>query len=140
MKLSKGQQNGDHMLNIGIKRTETVEVCNENTAQSVGSGFLPVFATPAMAALMEKTAALAVQEYLAEGEGTVGISLNIRHLAATPVGMTVTCEAELIEIDRKRLVFSLKVSDGVDVIGDGTHERFIISNEKFLAKANGKRS
>ena len=128
------------MLNIGIKRTETVEVCNENTAQSVGSGFLPVFATPAMAALMEKTAALAVQEHLAEGEGTVGISLNIRHLAATPVGMTVTCEAELIEIDRKRLVFSLHVSDGVDVIGDGTHERFIISNEKFLAKANGKRS
>ena len=128
------------MLNIGLKRTETVEVCDENTAKSVGSGFLPVFATPAMAALMEKTAALAVQEHLAEGEGTVGISLNIRHLAATPVGMTVTCEAELIEIDRKRLVFSLKVSDGVDVIGDGTHERFIISNEKFLAKANGKRS
>ena len=126
------------MINIGLKRTENVEVCNENTAQSVGSGFLPVFATPAMAALMEKTAALAVQEHLAEGEGTVGISLNIRHLAATPVGMTVTCEAELIEIDRKRLVFSLKVSDGVDVIGDGTHERFIINNEKFLAKANAK--
>ncbi len=126
------------MLNIGIKRTETVTVCDENTAKSVGSGFLPVFATPAMAALMEKTAALAVQDQLGEGEGTVGISLNIRHLAATPIGMTVTCEAELIEIDRKRLVFSLKVTDGVDVIGDGTHERFIINNEKFLAKANAK--
>ena len=126
------------MLNIGLKRTESVTVCEENTAKRVGSGFLPVFATPAMAALMEKTAALAVQEHLCEGEGTVGISLNIRHLAATPIGMTVTCEAELIEIDRKRLVFSLKVTDGVDVIGDGTHERFIINNEKFLAKANGK--
>ena len=83
------------MLNIGIKRTETVTVCDENTAKSVGSGFLPVFATPAMAALMEKTAALAVQEHLADGEGTVGISLNIRHLAATPIGMTVTSEAAM---------------------------------------------
>ncbi|MBR2473403.1 MAG: hypothetical protein IKB51_00035 [Clostridia bacterium] len=64
--------------------------------------------------------------------------LNIRHLAATPIGLTVTCESELIEIDRKRLVFSLKVIDGKDVIGDGTHERFIINNEKFMIKATSK--
>ena len=127
------------MLNVGIKGTESVLVTEENTAASVGSGMLAVFATPAMAALMEKTAALSVQNELGEGEGTVGISLNIRHLAATPVGLTVTCESELIEIDRKRLVFSLKVSDGKDVIGDGTHERFIINNEKFMAKANAKK-
>jgi predicted thioesterase len=127
------------MLNVGIKGTQSVLVTEENTAASVGSGMLAVFATPAMAALMEKTAALSVQNELGEGEGTVGISLNIRHLAATPVGLTVTCESELIEIDRKRLVFSLKVSDGKDVIGDGTHERFIINNEKFMAKANAKK-
>ena len=127
------------MLNVGIKGTQSVLVTEENTAASVGSGMLAVFATPAMAALMEKTAALSVQGELGEGEGTVGISLNIRHLAATPVGLTVTCESELIEIDRKRLVFSLKVSDGKDVIGDGTHERFIINNEKFMAKANAKK-
>ena len=127
------------MLNVGIKGTESVLVTEENTAASVGSGMLAVFATPAMAALMEKTAALSVQNELGEGEGTVGISLNIRHLAATPVGLTVTCESELIEIDRKRLVFSLKVSDGKDVIGDGTHERFIINNENFMAKANAKK-
>ena len=126
-------------MNIGIKGVQSVTVTEENTAKKVGSGMLPVFATPAMAALMEKTAALSVAPYLGEGEGTVGISLNIRHLAAPPVGLTVTCESELIEIDRKRLVFSLKVSDGVDVIGDGTHERFIINNEKFMTKAEAKK-
>ena len=124
-------------MNIGIKGVQSVTVTEENTAKKVGSGMLPVFATPAMAALMEKTAALSVAPYLGEGEGTVGISLNIRHLAATPVGLTVTCESELTEIDRKRLVFSLKVSDGVDVIGDGTHERFIINEKKFKEKLFG---
>lgn len=127
-------------MEIGIKGLQSVIVTEENTARSVGSGSLPVFATPAMAALMEKTAAKSVEPYLAEGEGTVGISLNIRHLAATPVGLTVECESELIEIDRKRLVFKLKVSDGVDLIGDGTHERFIINNDKFMAKAEAKKS
>jgi predicted thioesterase len=127
------------MLEIGIKGKQTVTVTAENTAKNVGSGMLDVFATPSMAALMEKTAALSVAPMLGEGEGTVGISLNIRHLAATPIGLEVTCESELIEIDRKRLVFSLKVSDGVDLIGDGTHERFIINNEKFMAKAESKK-
>ncbi len=127
------------MLEIGIKGQNEVLVTEQNTAKSVGSGMLPVFATPAMAALMEKTASESVQAHLGDGEGTVGISLNIRHLAATPVGLTVKCESELIEIDRKRLVFSLKVSDGVDIIGDGTHERFIINNEKFMQKAESKK-
>ena len=126
------------MLTVGIKGKQSVEVVEANTAKSVGSGLLPVFATPAMAALMEKTASESVAEYLGEGEGTVGISLNIRHLAATPIGMTVTCESELVEIDRKRLVFALKVSDGKDIIGDGTHERFVINNERFMEKAKAK--
>ena len=126
------------MLTVGIKGIQSVKVTEENTAKSIGSGLLPVFATPAMAALMEKTASESIASQLGEGEGTVGISLNIRHLAATPIGLTVTCESELIEIDRKRLVFSLKVIDGKDVIGDGTHERFIINNEKFMIKATSK--
>ena len=126
------------MLTVGIKGKQSVEVVEANTAKNVGSGLLPVFATPAMAALMEKTASESVAEYLGEGEGTVGISLNIRHLAATPIGMTVTCESELVEIDRKRLVFTLKVSDGKDIIGDGTHERFVINNERFMEKAKAK--
>lgn len=128
------------MLTVGIKGKDSVIVTENNTAKSVGSGMLAVFATPAMAALMEKTASESVAAYLADGEGTVGISLNIHHLAATPIGMTVTCESELVEIDRKRLVFTLKVSDGVDVIGDGTHERFIINNEKFMLKAESKKA
>ena len=128
------------MITVGIKGKEEIVVTAENTAKVVGSGELEVFATPAMATLMEKTAYKSVAPYLEEGQGTVGTSLNIRHLAATPVGMTVTCESELIEIDRKRLVFSLKVSDGVDIIGDGTHERFIISNEKFMSRAESKKT
>jgi predicted thioesterase len=128
------------MITVGIKGKEEIVVTAENTAKVVGSGELEVFATPAMATLMEKTAYKSVAPYLEEGQGTVGTSLNIRHLAATPVGMTVTCESELIEIDRKRLVFSLKVSDGVDIIGDGTHERFIISNEKFMSRAGSKKT
>ena len=127
------------MLEVGIKGVEKITVCAENTAKNVGSGELEVFATPAMATLMEKTAYKSVAPYLEEGQGTVGTSLNIRHLAATPIGLMVTCESELIEIDRKRLVFSLKVSDGVDIIGDGTHERFIISNEKFMSRAESKK-
>lgn len=127
------------MLKVGIKGYAEAQVTNENTARTVGSGFLPVFATPMMAALMEKTAAKSVQGELGDGEGTVGTSLNIRHLAATPVGMTVKCESELVEIDRRRLVFTLKVTDGVDIIGDGTHERFIINNEKFMAKTEAKK-
>ncbi len=126
------------MVTVGIKGKETVLVTNENTAKSVGSGALDVFATPAMIALMEKTACQSVAPYLDAGYGTVGISVNIRHLSATPVGMTVTCESELIHIDRKRLVFSLKVTDGVDVIGDGTHDRFIINNERFMEKVQTK--
>lgn len=128
------------MVELGIKGNGKVTVTAENTAKSMGSGELEVFATPAMVALMEKTACESVAPYLEKGQGTVGISLNIRHLAPTPLGVAVTCESELVEIDRKRLIFSLKVSDGFDVIGDGTHERFIIDNEKFTAKANLKKS
>lgn len=125
-------------MNIGIKGKISISVTDENTAAALGSGTLRVFSTPAMIALMEKTAWESVSPYLSEGESTVGISLDVKHLAATPVGDTVTCESELIEIDRRRLVFSLKVTDSVDVIGEGRHERFIVLNEKFMAKAESK--
>lgn len=125
-------------MEIGIKGKIAIKVTDENTAAALGSGTLRVFSTPAMIALMEKTAWESVAPYLAEGESTVGISLNVKHLAATPVGDTVTCESELAEIDRRRLVFTLKVTDSTDVIGEGTHERFIVSNEKFIAKAEAK--
>ncbi len=123
------------MLETGIKGLQTVTVTKENSAKEMGSGTLDVFATPAMIALMEKTAWSSVAPFLEEGQGTVGIKLEISHDAPTPVGMTVTCESELIKIDGRRLVFSVTANDGKDIIGKGTHERFIIDEEKFQKKA-----
>lgn len=128
------------MLTIGIKGTQTVTVSNENTAAAMGSGTLAVFATPSMIALMEKTAYLSVQNVLDEGCGSVGTYLNVKHLAATPVGMTVRCESELVEVDNRRLVFTVKAYDEAGLIGEGTHERFIVQNEKFLTKTNAKKA
>ena len=123
------------MLKTGIKGTQTVIVTEENTAKTMGSGTLDVFATPAMIALMEKTAWTSIAPYLEEGEGSVGIKLEISHDAPTPLGMTITCESELVEVDGRRLVFSVTANDGKDTIGKGTHERFLIDEEKFQKKA-----
>ena len=79
-----------------------------------------------------------VESALEEGTGTVGTLIDVKHTAATPVGMEVTCETTLVEVDRKRLVFTVKAYDAAGVIGEGTHERFIINNEKFLEKAQAK--
>ena len=96
------------MLEAGIKGRQEVMVTDENSAAAVGSGLLPVFATPAMVALMEKTAWMSVAPYLNDGEGTVGTKLEIAHNAATPVGMQVWCESELVEVDGRRLVFKVE--------------------------------
>lgn len=126
------------MLETGIKGKEELTVTEEITAKVVGSGGLEVFATPMMIALSEKTALTSIMPYLEEGQSTVGTKVDIAHIAATPVGMKVTCETELIEIDRRRLVFSVNVYDEVEKIAEGTHERFIVDNEKFISKAYGK--
>ena len=126
------------MLEVGIKGKDTVQVVYENTAVAVGSGVLEVFATPMMIALMEKTACNSVIPYLDEGDGSVGTELNVKHVAATPIGMTVTCESELIEVEGRRLVFKVEAYDEVGLIGKGTHERFIVNNEKFQNKADNK--
>lgn len=129
---------GGYMLQVGVKGTKEVIVTKELSAQSVGSGLLPVYATPSMIALMENTAFESVAEYLEEGCGTVGTSLNVKHVAATPVGMKVTCETELIKVDGRALTFEVKAYDECGLIGEGTHERFIITEDKFLAKTNDK--
>ena len=129
------------MLEAGIKNTKDMIVTEENTAKAVGSGGLEVFATPALIALAEKTAYESVVPYLEEGQGTVGTNIDIKHIAATPVGMRVVCETELIEFDAsnpRRLLFSVNVYDEVEKIAEGTHERFIINNDKFMGKAEGK--
>ena len=127
-------------MQIGITGKQTITVTEEKTAQAMGSGTLPVFATPAMIALMENTASKSVEAKLDEGAGTVGTLINVKHVAATPVGMDVTCETKLVEVDRKRLVFEVKAYDAAGVICEGTHERFIIDNERFLAKAEAKKN
>ena len=125
-------------IEIGLKgRIETV-VCDSNTAAAVGSGMVPVFATPFMIALMEGAAANTVLPCLAEDEGTVGTHLNVSHTAATPIGMKVWAEATVTEVNGKILTFDVAAYDEAGEIGRGTHQRAIIKPEKFLAKVQAK--
>lgn len=126
------------MLTTGIKGERSVDVTPANTARALGSGTLEVFATPAMIALIEATASESVAPYLENGSSTVGTHLDVAHSAATPVGMSATCTTELVEIDRRRLVFKVTVSDAKGEIGSGTHERFVVDNAKFMSKAESK--
>ena len=125
-------------VEVGMKgRAETV-VTQNNTAQAVGSGLVPVFATPYMIALMENAAVGAVQAALAPDEGTVGTRLDVTHDAATPIGMRVWAEAEVTAVEGRKLTFAVSAYDEAERIGGGTHERFIIKTERFLAKAESK--
>lgn len=126
------------MLETGIKGTKTVTVNESNTAKAMGSGTLDVFATPALIALLEETCWRSVADELEEGCGTVGTLLEVKHTAPTPVGMEVTCESTLIEVDGRRLVFHVIARDTKGLVGEGNHERFVIQNEKFQTKANEK--
>ena len=126
------------MLQIGIKGFLEKTVTAQDTAQVMGSGELEVYATPAMIALIEEAAWKSVAPALEPGQGTVGTKLEIEHLSATPVGMRVRCETELIEMDRRRLVFRADVYDDKGKIGAGTHERFLVDNDRFFSKAKQK--
>lgn len=125
-------------LVVGMKGRSDAVVTPENTAEAVGSGLVPVFATPYMIALMENAAAETVAPALADGEGTVGTHLNVSHDAATPIGMKVWAEAELTEINGKALTFNVTAYDEAGLIGTGTHNRYIISVDRFLAKTQQK--
>ena len=125
-------------METGIKGKMELTVTKDKCAGALGSGELDVFATPAMIAMIEETCWRSVVGELAPGEGTVGTELNVKHLAATPIGLKVTCESELTLVDRRRLVFTVKVYDPFGLVGEGTHERFIIQYEKFMKKANEK--
>lgn len=126
------------MLRKGMIGTIESQVKESMTAESVGSGELKVYATPMLIALAEETAWKSVAGELEPGQGTVGTKINIEHIAATPVGMKVRCETELIDIDRRRLTFSVNVCDETGKIAEGIHERFIVDSEKFQEKANAK--
>lgn len=126
------------MLETGIKGSAKTMVTEENTASAMGSGSLEVFATPAMVALMEECSWKLVLPYLEEGQGTVGTGLEIQHLSATPLGMEVTCQSTLTEVDGRKLTFEVEAYDAAGLIGKGTHQRFIVDNARFQAKANAK--
>ena len=118
----------------GLHHSETLVVEHKDTASVYGSGALEVFATPAMIALMEKTCLESVADKIGEGNTTVGIAVNIKHLKASPVGSTIRCEAEIVEVDRRRLVFKVKCFEDETLVGEGIHERFVVDSEKFMSK------
>ena len=126
-------------LELGIMGSASCVVTEQDTAKAVGSGGVDVMSTPRLVALMEHAAKDSVAPYLEPGMTTVGTALNIQHMAATPVGMNCTAESTLIEIDRRRLVFEITAHDDVEVVGKGTHERFIVNSEKFVSKCNSKK-
>ena len=126
-------------METGLTATITKTVEYKDTAKAVASGLAEVFATPSMIALMENAAYSAVQGELEPGQSTVGISINAKHTAATPMGMKVWAKATLVETDRKRLVFDIEAFDEKEQIGTARHERFIIDEEKFMQKVNEKK-
>ncbi len=122
----------------GMTHTLTATVEPSMTAANMKSGCLDVFATPVMIALMENVCLECVQPALEDGMTTVGTAVSVKHLAPTPVGMQVRFECTLREIDRRRLVFDVKAFDEVSLIGEGTHERFIVEGEKFVEKCRSR--
>lgn len=121
---------------VGIKLRKSFIVKQSDTASSLGSGLLDVLSTPAMIAWMEKTAMDTVTVLLPDGYGTVGTQVNIEHLKASPVGKEINCYAEVLSVDKSKLTFKVEAKLDSEIIGTGTHVRFIINNEKFLSKLN----
>jgi predicted thioesterase len=125
-------------LKPGIKTTLEEVVTIELTAPSIGSGGLMVYATPAMIRLMEHASWSSVEGCMQEGYSTVGTSMNVRHISASPVGAHIRCECELSEVDGRRLVFKVAAYDESGLVGVGVHERYIVNTDRFMAKAAGK--
>lgn len=122
-------------MTIGAAGTAAAMVDDTNLAETVKSGSLPVFATPMMAALMEQAACNAVRPFLEDGETTVGTLLELHHDAATPIGMTVIARAEVAAVSGREISFQVTASDEAGIIGSGTHKRFLVDAERFMAKA-----
>lgn len=125
-------------LKVGLKNSAEKIVGEDDTALKVGSGSLKVLATPILTALMEKSAADLVEKLLPEEFTSVGLSLKIQHVAPTPVGLKIFAQAEIVEVDGRKIIFKVSANDEVEEIGRGTHERFIVDRKKFFAKAEKK--
>lgn len=125
-------------ITVGMTGTVSTSVEREDTALEVGSGSLLVYATPCMVALMEGAACEAIAEAVSEDKTTVGIELNISHLAATPVGMDVRAEAEVTAVEGNIITFSVTAYDEAGKIGEGIHKRAIVTSQRFLDKTYAK--
>ena len=126
-------------VRIGAKGHATLTVTADRTAAAMGVRGVEVLATPFMIGLMEDAAARVMEPHLPAGGGSVGIMVEVKHLAATPVGLTVRAEATLLETDGKRFVFAVEAWDDKEKIGEGRHERFAVDDlAKFLARAMKK--
>ncbi len=125
-------------LHIGLKGSAELVVAEQHTAPKVGSGRVHVLATPVMINLIEAAALAAVEHLLSPGQQSLGTHLDVRHFAATPVGMRVSAEAELVNIDGRLLTFRVAAADAVEPIGDGTHERVIVTLERFDQRVQKK--
>jgi predicted thioesterase len=122
----------------GLTGSKELVVELRHTASHLGSGGVPVYATPMMVLAMEEAALSAVDPLLEPGKATVGFSLDVRHLAATPLGMRVTAKAELLSVDGRMLTFRVEAFDEAERIGEGTHVRAVIDMERFKAKLDAK--
>ena len=122
------------MLEKGLRYESRTTVSTANSAKTLGSGDMDVFATPAMVALMENAAMLAVAAELPEGSATVGTQMNTSHIKASPLGAVITASAELTAVDGRKLTFAVKAWDEKGVIGEGEHTRFVVDRARFLSK------
>ena len=125
-------------LKNGLVGHAELTVGNEHTAPHVGSGAVPVLATPVLVNLLEAAALDAAERFVPAGQQTVGVRLDIRHFAATPVGMNVRAQAEVIHLDGRMILFRVWAEDDVELVADGTHERIIITLDKFDARMRAK--
>ena len=125
-------------LRSGLRGEASLIVAEEHTAPRVGSGAIHVLATPVMINLFEAAALAAVEQLLPPGHQSLGTVLNVRHIAATPVGMRVTAFASVERIEGRTIFFTLEARDERDLIGDGTHERVVVNVEKFDARVQAK--
>ena len=125
-------------ITVGMKAEVGTLVEREDTAKEVGSGDLLVYATPCMVALMEGAACDAIAEALGDTQTTVGIALNIEHIAATPVGLEVRAEAEVTAVEGNAITFNVVAYDEAGKIGEGTHKRYIVTSQRFLDKTYSK--
>lgn len=125
-------------ITVGMKGEVATDVEKADTALEVGSGSLLVYATPCMVALMEGAACEAIEAALPEGKTSVGTELSIKHISATPVGMAVRAEAEVTAVDGNAITFNVSAYDEAGKIGEGTHQRYVVSTQRFLDKTYDK--